>query len=159
MDILELLNKYQIKVEKIGDKYRTNCPFPDHQDDSPSFILYPNTNSFYCFGCQRGGDVAQFLIHYHKISWEEAKKRLGTDNIVAEIEEIQKSNKYQEELDFNTELNYNVSKLIRGKLQSGIPIEKVFLFLKEFDNKLKNKKLNEQEAKDLIIQVQRELNV
>ena len=31
------------------------CPF--HDDSSPSFYVYPETQSFYCFGCQVGGDV------------------------------------------------------------------------------------------------------
>ncbi len=30
---------------------------PEHEDRSPSFTVYPKTDSFYCFGCQAGGDV------------------------------------------------------------------------------------------------------
>lgn len=39
-----------------GGKSICCCPFPDHDDSSPSFHLYPN-NSAYCFGCNRGGDI------------------------------------------------------------------------------------------------------
>lgn len=43
------------------------CPFPDHQDDSPSFRLYPN-DSAYCFGCQRGGDIFALAEIYFRLS-------------------------------------------------------------------------------------------
>lgn len=43
-----------------GNKFRTACPLPDHEDDTPSFWVYPETRSWYCFGCNRGGDVIDF---------------------------------------------------------------------------------------------------
>jgi hypothetical protein len=43
-----------------GEKLAGKCPLPDHQDDSPSLWVYPETRSWYCFGCNRGGDVIDF---------------------------------------------------------------------------------------------------
>lgn len=40
-----------------GGRFMSCCPFPDHQDDTPSFVIYTDTDSAHCFGCQRGGDV------------------------------------------------------------------------------------------------------
>ncbi len=37
--------------------WRGRCPLPAHDDKSPSFFVYEDTNSAYCFGCRRGGDV------------------------------------------------------------------------------------------------------
>jgi len=45
--------------ERVGDKWRTNCVLPDHDDSDPSFYVYKKTNSWYCHGCHRGGDVVK----------------------------------------------------------------------------------------------------
>lgn len=33
------------------------CPLPGHDERTPSFKVYPGTRGFFCFGCQRGGDI------------------------------------------------------------------------------------------------------
>ena len=55
--------KEAVSVMKLADKLTSgrgltrHCPLPDHEDKTPSFTLYPETESFFCFGCSRGGDV------------------------------------------------------------------------------------------------------
>jgi hypothetical protein len=51
-----------VTFRRVGDRLVCRCPFPDHPDDSPSFVLYPD-DSFYCFGCRRGGDLFVFARH------------------------------------------------------------------------------------------------
>lgn len=49
-------------IEKYGFKPRKNkmvCPF--HADGNPSLSIYPETNSFFCFGCRVGGDSLTFV--------------------------------------------------------------------------------------------------
>lgn len=43
-------------LEAVGSRFHTSCIFPDHEDSTPSFVLYPDNNSFYCFGCEEWGD-------------------------------------------------------------------------------------------------------
>lgn len=45
------------RLRRVGNRWVAHCPLPDHEDRSPSFTVYPETNSWYCFGCSRGGDV------------------------------------------------------------------------------------------------------
>ncbi len=57
------------RMRRVGRNLTARCPLPDHEDRSPSFTVYPETNSFYCFGCRRGGDVvelARFAWGYDK---------------------------------------------------------------------------------------------
>jgi CHC2 zinc finger len=57
--------KEAVSVMELADKLtgpgglRRRCPLPDHEDRSPSFVIYPETQSFFCFGCLHGGDVVE----------------------------------------------------------------------------------------------------
>lgn len=55
------------------------CPFPFHNDNGPSFYYYPNTNSFFCWGCKNGGGPVIFISLLESISkLEAANKLLGS---------------------------------------------------------------------------------
>lgn len=55
VDLTELTERFT-ELKRCGNKLRGCCPFPDHQDDTPSFYRYPDRR-FHCFGCRRHGDV------------------------------------------------------------------------------------------------------
>ena len=48
------------------------CQFPDHKDKTASFHIYPNTNTFYCFGCHHGGTLIDFLMTNDKMDIKQA---------------------------------------------------------------------------------------
>lgn len=50
------------------------CPL--HSENTGSFRYYEETNSFYCFGCGRGGDVIKLHQYYYEINYG-IKKRFG----------------------------------------------------------------------------------
>ncbi len=51
------------------------CPF--HNEKTPSFHLYPESGSFYCFGCGVGGDVITFIRRIENLDYIEAVKFLA----------------------------------------------------------------------------------
>ncbi|MBR6735260.1 MAG: DNA primase [Oscillospiraceae bacterium] len=77
--------KYRIDAETLVSPYtrlrRTGrtltglCPF--HSEKSPSFVVYPDTNSFYCFGCGKGGDMITFVKEAEHLEYIEALKFLA----------------------------------------------------------------------------------
>jgi hypothetical protein len=50
------------------------CPFPDHEDNSPSFRVHKT--GYLCYGCQRKGNYWEFLKEYNKWTDEDVKKSL-----------------------------------------------------------------------------------
>lgn len=58
-DITELISTY-VALKKSGRTFTGLCPF--HAEKSPSFTVYPETQSWYCFSCNRGGDVIDFIM-------------------------------------------------------------------------------------------------
>ena len=79
--ILDLMKKCvpDVPVKKDGNIYRTLCPFPDHKEKQSSFNLWPETNTFYCFGCNVGGDVINLARRLNDIGYKEAVIMLGKD--------------------------------------------------------------------------------
>ncbi len=72
-DILDIVSEH-VDLQQIGGLYRAYCPF--HNDSDPSFTVYPQTSSFYCFGCGKGGDAAAFLQEIMGFEFKEAKEYL-----------------------------------------------------------------------------------
>ena len=70
IDIIQLISE-DVTIE--GNK--ANCPFPDHEDANPSFIVYP-PDSFYCFGCKRGGTAIDYIMHRNNMTAGEAIRYL-----------------------------------------------------------------------------------
>ena len=62
-------------------------PVPFHNEKTPSFYVYPETQSFYCFGCGVGGDVITFIKKIESLSYPEAVKMLAARAGMPEPEE------------------------------------------------------------------------
>lgn len=73
-DIVTLISNY-LTLKKSGKGFSGLCPF--HSDSSPSFHVNPNTQLYYCFGCQKGGNVFNFLMEMEKMSFVEAVEFLA----------------------------------------------------------------------------------
>lgn len=57
------------RLRKIRNRYIALCPI--HNDKSPSFYIY-ESNSWYCFGCNKGGDSIDFIQTLHKLNFRDA---------------------------------------------------------------------------------------
>lgn len=57
--IVETVAGAGIELRRAGRRYVARCPF--HREAEPSFTVYPETASWYCFGCEAGGDVIDFV--------------------------------------------------------------------------------------------------
>lgn len=74
VDIVDLVGSY-VQLKRKGRLYSGLCPF--HSEKTPSFYVYPDTQSFYCFGCGAGGSAVSFMQKMDNISYTEAVKLLG----------------------------------------------------------------------------------
>ena len=73
-DIEEVISSY-VNVKRRGRNLVGLCPF--HSEKTPSFTVYPDSQSFYCFGCGAGGDVVTFVKKIENLDYIEAVKSLG----------------------------------------------------------------------------------
>ena len=73
-DITEVVGQY-VQLRGHGRTSTGLCPF--HSEKTPSFVVYPETQSFYCFGCGAGGDVITFVRKISNLGYVEAVKSLA----------------------------------------------------------------------------------
>lgn len=64
-----------VQLRRRGRTQTGLCPF--HSEKTPSFVVYPDTQSFYCFGCGAGGDVITFIKKINNLDYVEAVKFLA----------------------------------------------------------------------------------
>ena len=75
VDVVTLLSEY-LTLKKAGRNFKALCPF--HNEKTPSFVISPERQIWHCFGgCNKGGDVFQFLIEYEKVDFPEALRILA----------------------------------------------------------------------------------
>jgi hypothetical protein len=72
-------------LEEHGDYLTCRCPFNDHSDLTPSFTIYKKTDSFYCFGCERGGNPIDFISEFYGISKKKATERLKDEGTLSDL--------------------------------------------------------------------------
>lgn len=73
-DITDVVGSY-VQLRHRGRTHSGLCPF--HSEKTPSFVVYPETQSFYCFGCGAGGDVISFIKKINNLDYVEAVKLLA----------------------------------------------------------------------------------
>lgn len=73
-DIVELIGSY-VTLRRAGSNYTGLCPF--HSERTPSFTVFPDTQSFFCFGCEAGGDAFTFVMRFENLEYPEAVEFLA----------------------------------------------------------------------------------
>ena len=76
VDLADVVSKHT-RLVKTGNGFKACCPLPGHREKTPSFHIDRQKNLYYCYGCQRGGDVFNFLQLVEGLNFIEALKELA----------------------------------------------------------------------------------
>ena len=74
LDIGEVIGE-RVKLRPARRGYSGLCPF--HEDREPSFHVYEDTQSYYCFGCHEAGNIITYVMKTEKVKFPEALKMLA----------------------------------------------------------------------------------
>ncbi len=75
-NIVEVASEFTA-LRRAGARFSGLCPYPEHQEKTPSFSVAPDKNFYYCFGCQRGGDAIKLVVELKSLPFVEAVSHLA----------------------------------------------------------------------------------
>jgi len=73
--IEDVVCRFGVELRPVGRRLVGSCPF--HRDGRPSLAVYPDNDSYFCFGCGAGGDVIDFVARQHSVGFKEAAATLA----------------------------------------------------------------------------------
>ena len=74
--IVEVASEFTA-LKRQGTRFGGLCPYPDHQEKTPSFSISPDQGLYYCHGCQRGGDAIKLVMDLKSLDFAEAVSYLA----------------------------------------------------------------------------------
>jgi DNA primase len=112
LDIVDVVGGY-VRLQKAGRYFKSVCPF--HQEKTPSFVVYPDRQSWHCFGaCASGGDVIAFISKKENLDFAGALRLLAERAGV----ELQQDGPRREQLKTLQDVNEAAALYYHGLLQN-----------------------------------------
>jgi len=75
-NIVDIIGQYT-ELKGRGHQYMGLCPFPDHNEKSPSFSVSESKQLYHCFGCKKSGNLFTFLENHDGMSFTDALEFLA----------------------------------------------------------------------------------
>ncbi|MCC7206710.1 MAG: DNA primase [Anaerolineae bacterium] len=117
LDIVQFISQY-VPLKKAGRNYTAPCPF--HQERTPSFVVFPDTQGWHCFGaCGEGGDIFNFVMKKEGLDFVGALRFLAEKAGVELQERTSDQIKQDERLDKLRGLLNEAATFFQKKLSSG----------------------------------------
>ncbi|MBR5306400.1 MAG: DNA primase, partial [Oscillospiraceae bacterium] len=104
-----------VHLKRHGRIYKGLCPF--HSEKTPSFTVYPDTQSYYCFGCGAGGDIISFTKEINGLTYVEAVKMLAQQSGMPMPDEDDKASRLKSRI-------YEMNKLAARYFHANLNSEK-----------------------------------
>lgn len=122
--ILEILDVYGIEVKRTGSVYVGLCPF--HDDTKPSFVVYPETDSWFCFSENIGGSAVELIMRMEGLSRKDAIKKCSELGFSVETSPKRESERIP--------LLSTAARIMRSFLRKHRLDNNVLKIMKEFDS-------------------------
>ena len=103
-----------VTLKRSGNTLQGSCPF--HSDKTPSFTVYPQTRSYYCFGCQASGDVITFVMKTENLDYVDAVHTLAARSGISMPEDMYFGNKKGTGRQRILEINLEAARYFRNVL-------------------------------------------
>jgi DNA primase len=154
--IIEIMRRYHLPASYESKKIC--CPFKNHKsgrENTSSLYIYPETNTFHCFGCKAGRDTIDFVMNIEGISKIDAAYRILQNHKAGDIDFVTDPS-YKDKFNITLEL----SNYVRDKLRVATPdirgeIETV---LSAFDKVINEHKLTTEGIEKVVAKIKSKID-
>lgn len=89
LDIIDVVSGYVPSLRRAGRSYKATCPF--HSERTPSFVVFPERQSWRCFGaCATGGDLISFTMRAENLDFKDTLKLLANRAGISDLQPRQR---------------------------------------------------------------------
>ncbi|CAN5183110.1 DNA primase [soil metagenome] len=74
LDVVDLVGS-KVQLRQAGRNFKGLCPF--HTEKTPSFVVFPESQSYHCFGCGKSGDIFSFMMDTENLDFGDTLKQLA----------------------------------------------------------------------------------
>ncbi len=114
LDIVDVVSAY-VPLRKAGRVYKALCPF--HQEKTPSFVVFPESGTWRCFGaCGTGGDLFAFVMKRENLDFREALEILAPKAGISLAPPDQETSERDQYLDKLREINQTAALYFHSQL-------------------------------------------
>ena len=115
LDVVDVISAY-VPLRKSGRIYKALCPF--HQEKTPSFVVYPDSGTWRCFGaCGTGGDIFAFVMKRENVDFREALEILAQKAGVTLVAAGSAPSPQDQYLDRLREISYSAAVYFHNQLR------------------------------------------
>jgi len=140
LNIEDVVGHY-VQLKRAGRNLKGLCPF--HQEKTPSFMVSPDKQIAYCFGCHKGGDIFKFIEEVESIEFKDAIKLLAEKACIdpSEYENVNESSHTKSEKDELLDIHKKTTQFYKDYLWNSDEGKPVLEYLKKrglTDDSIKN---------------------
>lgn len=159
--LLRLFKAYGIRLNEQYTKII--CPFKSHsggRESTPSFVFYPHTNSYSCYGCKQGSSPTDFVANMDNIKLTEAANKIinlyGTD-VVLDIELLDQES-FSERMSLYMDFSNYVYEFIQRNLKNEDALRYVEELNSIFDGLLAKRDLSNDALESLVFKLKDQID-
>lgn len=134
VNIIDIVQDSGVILDKAGDNlFRGLCPF-HHDQGTPNFTVFVDTQSYYCFACGAGGDILDFVMRFYNLSYSQAQEKVYGQNYLLYM----LNNIKEKKINYKHLLNKTISNIAYVKFKNHNYRLRVLNILHELDFKLRD---------------------
>jgi len=158
--LIRLFKIYGIRIDEQNKKI--TCPFKSHangRESTPSFIFYPQSNTYWCFGCKQGSTPTDFVANMDNLpTWKAAHKIINLYGSEATLDIENEQESFSEKMRLYMDFSNYVYEFIQNNLRNEEALQFVEKVTSIFDRMNSKRDLSNDALESLVFKLKDQID-